>query len=259
MLNPIVSKLPKRLILDSYTGVSNSFRRDVQFFIDNSSLLLPNSIEEGELCCRFAKRNDAVNKIRVVYNGVDVSQVKVMDEGSFFRKYQIPRNYVLEVGRVEYLKNQMNLLASLKKHPEIPIVFLGARKEHRPYTKQLKKMANERGNVFFVSGVPHQEVYSFYRYARVHVLLSLRESPGLVNLEALSQGCPIVISDERFLPVRTYFKDNFISVNPFDLNQIEKAIMTLYNSPQKIVDLSSFSWSVVAEQTYEAYKEVLLC
>ena len=120
-------------------------------------------------------------------------------------------------------------------------------------------MANERGNVFFVSGVPHQEVYSFYRYARVHVLLSLRESPGLVNLEALSQGCPIVISDERFLPVRTYFKDNFISVNPFDLNQIEKAIMTLYNSPQKIVDLSSFSWSVVAEQTYEAYKEVLLC
>lgn len=256
-LQPIFSRLPKSIIKDAYTNVSRRFSNEIQYFIKSSDLILPNSQEEGELCCRFARAEDGIEKIRVVYNGVDVKDVKILDEKEFFSKYQIPRGYVLQVGRVEYLKNPMNLINALSDNPEIPIVFLGGAKDYSPYFKQIKKLAAKRGNVHFVEKVPHDDVYSFYRYANVHVLLSMRESPGLVSLEALSQGCPIVISDERFLPLTTYFHDHYESVNPYDREAIKRAVLKSYNKGHKDIDLSEFSWGHVAEMTYNAYKEVL--
>ncbi len=256
-LQPIVSRLPKSIIKDAYTNVSSRFSKEIRFFIDSSNLILPNSREEGELCCKFAKTESGLEKIRVVYNGVDVKDVKILEEEEFFSKYKIPHGFVLQVGRIEYLKNPMNLINALSDNPEIPIVLLGGAKDYSPYFKQIKKIAAKRGNVYFVEKVPHDDVYSFYYYANVHVLLSMRESPGLVSLEALSQGCPIVISDERFLPLSTYFHDHYESVNPYDREQIKKAVLDSYKKGHKEIDLSEFSWAHVAEMTYNAYLEVL--
>lgn len=254
--HPILSKFPKRFVFDAFTNVSKRFSNDIHFFIDNSQLILPNSQREGELCCQFGHVQDQTSKIREIYNGVDIERAKILSEQDFFAKYNIPHDYVLQVGRIEYLKNQMNLIAALADCTEIPIVFLGFARKDRPYTKQLKKLADRRGNVYFLEGIPHADVYSFYKYARVHVLLSMRESPGLVSLEALSQGCPVVISDERFLPVRTYFKKCFKSVNPYSIPDIKEAILELYNKKHEYVDMSEFSWENVAKQTYLVYKEV---
>lgn len=256
-LNPLISLLPRCLIKEAYTNVSLRFKRAIRYFVKNSELILPNSYEEGELCCAFAKIEESKSKIRVVYNGVDVSGVKIMNKDDFFSKYKIPQDYILQVGRVEYPKNQMNLISAMMDYPEIPIVIVGTPNEKRPYTHKVRELATKRGNVHFLEHVPHSEVYSFFKYAKLHVLLSMRESPGLVNLEALSQGCPIVIADERCLPVKTYFKENFISVNPFDKRDIKSAILQAYKIEHKEVDLSEFSWSKVAEQTYSAYMEIL--
>lgn len=256
-LNKFFANIPLPQFKKAYFYVSNKFSRQIKYFIEHSELILPNSQEEGDLCCEFAKCEESKNKIRVVYNGVDVSGVKIMAEDAFFEKYKLPKNYVLQVGRMEYLKNPLNLLAALMDDKDIPLVFLGNMKCSPLYLEQLKKMADKRGNVYFVSNVPHDEVYSFYRYASVHVLLSMRESPGLVSLEALSQGCPIVISDKRFLPVDTYFSEQYESVNPYDLKAIREAVVKSINKDHYSVDLSRFSWAEVARQTYEAYKEVL--
>lgn len=256
-LQPLLSLLPKFLIKDAYTNVSNKFGKQIKYFIEKSELILPNSYQEGELCCEFAKVPEAKIKIREIYNGVDIQDVRILSENEFFDKYNIPHNYILQVGRIEYLKNQMNLISSLEDRPDIPIVFLGNGKEWRPYVKQVRKIAAKRGNVFFITGVPHDEVYSFYKYAKVHVLLSMRESPGLVSLEALSQGCPIVISDERCLPINTYFTNNYISVNPFDKEAIKASILKAYEMPHIEIDLSKFSWQNVAKQTMTAYKEII--
>lgn len=256
-LNKYLSNIPLPQFKKAYFYVSNNFSKQIRFFIDHSKLILPNSQEEGDLCCEFAKTKEGKKKIRVVFNGVDVSGVHTLEESAFFEKYQLPRNYVLQVGRMEYLKNQLNLLAALKEDKDIPVVFLGNMKCSPSYVKKLQIMARERGNVYFVSNVPHDEVYSFYKYASVHVLLSMRESPGLVSLEALSQGCPIVVSDRRFLPVDTYFTEQYESVNPFDLDTIRKAVLKSMNKEHYPVDLSKFSWAEVARQSYEAYCEVL--
>lgn len=258
-LNNIIAEIPSVQIHNIYGNVSRSFRRDIRNFVNKSRLILPNSREEGEKCCAFAGLPaSTTDKIRVVYNGVDLSNVEVMSKDAFFGKYKIPEDYILQVGRIEYLKNHLNLITAMKDSPQIPIVIIGNYNKERPqYYNKIVVEGNKRGNVFFLSGVPHDEIYSFYHYAKVHVLLSMRESPGLVSLEALSQQCPIVVSDDRFGPVDTYFHEQCEIVNPFDKREIKDAVLKSMNKEHRPVDLSMFSWEVVAEQTWKAYKEII--
>ena len=253
-----MSSIPIARLRHIYHNVSKEFRGDIKDFISRSDLILPNSQEEGEKCCEFSGSPDKwKRKIRVVYNGVDVSGVNIVNKETFFTKYGIPQGYVLQVGRLEYLKNGLNLLCAMMERPDVPIVFVGNDCGSEKYSAQLRALGARRGNVHFISGVPHDEIYSFYKYARVHVLLSMRESPGLVSLEALSQDCPIVVSDERFCPVKTYFHEQCEIVNPFDKRAIREAVLRSMEKPHIPVDLSMFSWEVVAKQTLDVYKEVL--
>lgn len=257
LINGFLSNLPIPQLQKAYFNISNSFSNQIRRYVADSALILPNSKEEGELCCDFAQYPEGKSKIRVVYNGVDLNGVSTLSEEDFFAKYKLPKNYVLQVGRMEYLKNPLNLLGALMEDRDIPIVFLGNMRCSINYIKKIKELADIRGNVYFVENVPHDEVYSFYRYAGTHVLLSMRESPGLVSLEALSQGCPIVVSDKRFLPVDTYFSELFESVNPFSKKEIRDAVLKSLKKKHYVVDLNKFSWTEVAKQTYKAYMEIL--
>ena len=119
-------------------------------------------------------------------------------------------------------------------------------------------MAKKRGNVYFIDAVPHSEINIFYKYAKLHVLLSLRESPGLVNIEALSYGCPIVISEKRFLPVNTYFSNQPYVVNPLKINEIKEIILNAYKHGIILpFNFEKFSWDNVSKQTFSIYKEIL--
>jgi glycosyltransferase involved in cell wall biosynthesis len=238
--------------------LSSTFKKNVKWMIENSTIVAPNSIEEANLLLNWVRLED-LNKIRVVYNATDKinSQAKV-DEDIFYKKYGLPKDYILQVGRIEFCKNQLNLLYALKNYPEIPIVFVGKVSDIW-YYKRLKKIADKRGNVFFIDAVPHNEIAVFYKYAKLHVLLSLRESPGLVNIEALANDCPIVISDKRFLPVETYFANQPYVVNPFNIKEIKAVVLKAYYNKKNLVpfDFEKFSWDNVANQTYNIYKEIL--
>lgn len=252
LINKIIAILTGKPVL-----LSSKFRKAVKLFVEKSWLILPNSKEEGELLLKFAHcKAENKKKMRVVYNGVDLSNVKIMSENEFFEKYKIPQNYILQVSRIQYIKNQLNLLTAMKKHSHIPIVFVGKVIE-TAYYKKLREIASKRGNVYFIEEIPHDDVYSFYRYAKCHVLLSLRESPGLVSIEALSQRCPAVVSDGRFAPVNTYFERNVQIVNPLNLLSIEKGVLSAYKQEKVDVDVEKFSWDNVALQTYNAYKQIV--
>ncbi len=143
------------------------------------------------------------------------------------------------------------------KEKEIPIVLVGKEVDSN-YSKKLKKIANKRGNVFFINEVQHNDIFNFYRYASLHVLLSLRESPGLVSLEALSNNCPIVISNEKYTPIATYFKDQPYVVDPFNIKEVNRIIKQAYKE-RKIGNfaIEQYSWTMAAKQTYEIYKKIL--
>jgi glycosyltransferase involved in cell wall biosynthesis len=251
------------LLTNRPIGISPKLKKYCQIFTTSSSYILPNSKEEGEKLLAFCDPNSDINskKIRVVFNATDFidtqNKTDVIEEKiSFLSKYKIPADYILQVGRIEYIKNQLNLLYSLMDYPNIPIVFVGKVFE-KEYFDKLNKLASKRGNVFFIANVEHADIKDFYKYAKVHVLLSLRESPGLVSLEALSMNCPIVVSDNRFAPTSTYFKDTAFITNPLNEKDIKEKVLKAYNTPRTIFPELIFTWKKAAEQTYNVYLECL--
>ena len=234
--------------------MSRKFKKELRYFVEKSRVILPNSEEEGHLVLEFIGKQHLSSKFKVVYNATEfVQQSETISEQDFLEKYHIPNNYILQVGRIETIKNQLNLVYALLDKPQIPIVFVGKISEQR-YFEKLARLAERRGNVYFVNAVPHEEVCLFYKYAQLHVLLSLRESPGLVSLEALSNGCPIVISTDKYVPVSTYFPSQPYVVDPFDIKKIRQTILKAYGE-HRLVDegLNRFTWEHAAQQTMDAY------
>ena len=149
------------------TFLSNRFSNYIAWCIANSDMVSPNSVEEGKLLFEFANINYNCNsnKIAIIYNATDsVGNYKIFNIKD---KYHLPDNYILQVGRIEFIKNQLNLLKALEKHKEIPIVFVGAVGEQKYYNR-LRKLADKRGNVIFINNVPHDEIYSFYHFTTKH-------------------------------------------------------------------------------------------
>ena len=64
---------------------------------------MPNSIEEGNLLLDFAGIKKA-DKIRVVYNGVELKDTQILPPELLFSKYKLPKDYILQVGRLNILK-----------------------------------------------------------------------------------------------------------------------------------------------------------
>lgn len=251
LISKVLSKLIKRPKYFSERVIKNT--SDV---IANIDILLPNSIEEGELLLKYCKRYPMdMSKIVPIVNAVEIN-----DNSEAF-DISLPPNYILQAGRIEPAKNQLGTITALYK-TTFPIVFLG--KDYHPesrYSRKLHKIAKKRGNVFFIDSVPYEKMNIYYKKALVHILPSFKESPGLVSLEALYNGCHTVVSDSRFCPVESYFKDYVTTINPLSKKSIyngilkEISIKRDFNHIKEVI-LQNYIWDKTAEQTYEVYKKL---
>lgn len=230
--------------------------------IQEADYILPNSNEEFEIICRKfgINKEDTVKKVKVIPNAVEILETEIDKPDNDYIDVKI-KDYILQVGRIEINKNQMSVIKALKNRPDIPIVFIGKvgrGKENLKYFNNIKKMAEQRGNVYFIDHIPQNEVYAFYKNAKVHVLPSFRESPGLSTLEALYHGCKIVTSSEKYCPVKYYqFDEKAYTCNPFDVKSIEKAILSAYNATQNteydVEYFRKFSYANVADIMNKIY------
>lgn len=228
-------------------------KKKKQYILKHCDMVLPNSDEEGEI-------------LREQY-GIDFRQMVVpncIDNhlSEERQDIQLPSNFVLQVGRIEPTKNQLCLLLAMMNHKEIPLVFVGKQnKVKKFYIDQLKRLAAIRGNTFFIEELPQTQLAQYYKAAAVHVLPSFRESPGLVTLEALLYGCNVVVSDERFCPVRYYKFDQVAYIcNPYSPKSVEDAVMCAYKGKRAHIGkeyFDFFSYQNAAKITREAYQKVL--
>lgn len=227
-----------------------------------SDIILPNSSGELKIISKeFDLDIDYLTKKSyIVPNAVDTKSILQLS------KNELPiigsiKNFILEVGRIEPIKNQINVVRALYNMPDIPIVFIGRIQDKR-YYYNLDRLAKKRGNVYFIEELPYAEVFEFYKKASVHVMPSYRESPGLSSLEALISGCEIVVSSSEFCPIEFYEFDKFAHIcNPYDVKSIKNAIIQAFNN-KKNVNLSDYynkkyGYENVADITYSAYKSLI--
>jgi len=90
---------------------------------------------------------------------------------------------------------------------------------------------------------------------------SYNETFGLVYLEAMSQGLPIIYTKRE--GVDGYFKDGTVgySVNPKDVNDIVKKIEMIISNYNRISKnclglVEKFSWDKIAKIYYNIYKSI---
>lgn len=232
--------LPKGKINNSDSFATQKYINTRRRALIEADYILPNSNEEFDIICREFnfKKEELKHKIAVIPNAVDINQDN-KGKASIDRKANILneiKDFVLEVGRIEVNKNQYGVVKALFDRPEIPIVFIGRvsdNKVEKEYYEKLRELSEKRGNVFFINQISQEEVFEYYKKAKVHVLPSFRESPGLSSLEALYFGCNIVTSDSEFCPVKYYkFDEKANTCNPYDYLSIRKAILNAYSCPK---------------------------
>lgn len=240
--------------------LSNEFKKNKLQLINMYDFIIPNSDEEGKLLCKDIGINyeKVKDKFISIPNAVDISKLNTECNERILPDL---KNFVIQAAGVEPLKNQLGVVKSLMKEKEIPIVFAGAIRNEK-YYNEIQKLAKKRGNVYFTGRINENQLFDLYKRAQVHVLASFRESPGLVSIEALMNGCQIVVSEEKYCPIKYYQFDKYGFIcNPYSVKSIKKAILNAYNSPKntKLQEnyYKFFSYNNVAEMTFNVYKKLV--
>ena len=236
------------------------FSKFRKWFIKAADAIIPNSDEEGELLCREIGLdiNSVREKFVSIPNAVDVEYIKNHKDNGFMGEL---KDFVIEAAGIEPSKNQFGVLKALMDYPEIPVVFAGAVRDEKYYAC-LKELAEQRGKVYFTGNISPDDLFSLYKRAKVHALPSFMDTTGLATLEALMSGVQIVVSNERFCPIKYYKFDELGFVcNPYDIKTIETAILEAYAHPKNITlseDYLKFhSYETVANMTFEVYERML--
>lgn len=219
-------------------------------------VLLPNSPSEANrLIDAYAV---PAEKIRVIPNGVD-ERFADANPRPFTDAYRL-ENFILCVGRIAPVKNQLNLL---KAHAgmEIPLVIIGSpNTDALDYYQECRAAAAK--NVTFIDRLPHGSdlLASAYAAARLLVLPSVFETCGLVALEAGLAGTRVLVTQNG--GTRDYFRKYAGFLDPHSIDQIRASLfnsLALPHDPEPFRRhiLKHYLWEKIIEQTYDLYQEVM--
>lgn len=235
-------------------GLKKSYIQIQKDIVQNVDWLLPNA--ELEMQALNERLGLNLKNYSIANNAIDTM---VFDKIISKSNVQKDERLITFVARIDARKNQLNFLKAMMD-TDYKIRFIGnAGPNSKKYLYVLKVLAGKRGNVEFISHIPQEEVFKHMLEAKVNVLTSWIETPGLASLEAAYARCNIVVSDKG--SVRDYFRDFAFYCDPENINEIKSQVIKALNSDfnDNFIDLikKQYSWEKTAEQTLEAYKRVM--
>ena len=235
-------------------GLKNSYIQIQKDIVQEIDWCLPNA--ELEMKALNDRLDLSVNNYSVANNAIDTNIFDNLESNATIKKN---KNLITFVARIDARKNQLNFLKSMM-NTKYEIRFIGnAGPNSQKYLKELQNLATKRGNVKFISHIPQEDVFKHMIEAKVNVLTSWIETPGLVSLEAGYAKCNIVVSDKG--SVRDYFRDYAYYCQPDNIEDIKEKVIDAMNKPfdnnfRELIK-SEYTWENTATQTMEAYKKVL--
>lgn len=206
------------------------------------------------------------SKIRTVPNGVDT---QLFHPNSKIKE----DNVLLFVGRIVPNKGLHVLLKSLEfiKTP-VKLVVIGPKSHLYPeYYTEISRMVEESNRrtpheVVFLGKQSKQDMINWYQRATVFVCPSISEPFGIVNLEALSCGTPVVASRVGGIPEAVEHQKTGILVPGGAHKELADAIQSLLADPKMRATFSSegrksvlrkFSSQAIAENLARMYQSLL--
>ncbi|UJF35640.1 glycosyltransferase family 4 protein [Paenibacillus hexagrammi] len=256
---------PISIFLHSTTFISSPITTKKQATSDlrQANLVIGNSLSLQ----KHLKRNFPIisRKVRFVHLGVDVNQYRPRKKKSagLHRPFVI-----LFAGRLIPLKGIPVLMKATqivrKSIPTAKLQIAGGTGKPS-YKKYLKQLASTlRIPVTFKGYVPRSQMPSFYRSGDCFVCPSQRhEAFGLVNVEAMASGIPVVASRIGGIPEIIKHQHNGILVSNYKRPEaFAKEIVHLAKNPSKAYRIAKharldatkkFSWRATARKLENIY------
>jgi glycosyltransferase involved in cell wall biosynthesis len=215
--------------------------------------------------CEFTK-NDIINQYHLPANKILVTYEAV---GATYDHpeplpFPLPKQFVMYLGNMYPYKNIERLIDAYSKTQArktgTKLILAG----RTPYFEDLRKQQVERlgltEDVIFAGQVSDNEAATLYQNATVFAFPSLYEGFGLMGLEAMTQGTPVLAANASCLP--EIYADAAEYCNPHDTNDITAKLDALLADPKRRQALTEagyeraklYSWTKMAQETLALYR-----
>ena len=233
-----------------------------------SKVIVTSGSMEGELCDHFHFPSD---KIKIIPNAIDLTKYHAsIDRKSVRWRYGVSPNekLVLCVGRLVPQKGVEHLIHAVPtiawRHPEAKFVIVGEGwlKGHLEY---LSRSSGHGWKIRFTGFLPDSEVIALMTSADVLVVPSIYEPFGIVALEGMAAGVPVVASQIGGLAEVVQHDRNGILVYSRNPESIAWGVDRVLSDPDhsrwltenaREIIQKAYSWEGIAKKTVEVYKEV---
>ena len=226
-------------------------------------------------------------RVHLIYNGIDPAQFQRDPNTNVLEREGIDPNkpYVVFVGRVTRQKGIVHLLEAARYFsPEVELVLCAGDADTKEMGAEVRALVSElervRGPVRWIEKMlPRPELIQVLSHARVFACPSIYEPFGIVNLEAMACGAPVVASAVGGIPEvvvdgKTGFLVHFEPDGtplgaPKDRDAFARAFAGRVNELVAKPELaaafgkagrarveSTFSWSSIAQQTVDLYRSL---
>ena len=163
-------------------------KRSMQRVLNQSNVVITSSRSELTRILQWSTNldNSVIDKHQLIPLGLDDSFI-------FNDQDAEPSQSILLVGRIEYLKNQLQVIQWATKH-NLPLTVVGDANANQPnYYKQCTEFAGDHVNF-----IPHQSRKNVLKLMQAHRLLivpSFFETYSIVAWEAAALGLNVIAND----------------------------------------------------------------
>lgn len=250
---------PVALFLHSLTFVPRT--KSVAASMSRANLIIANSHSlKSNLTRMFPSQ---AHKIRMVHLGVDVDRFRPASGYEKSRSF-----HVLFVGRVIPRKGVSVLIKAVsiaRKHrSDMKLTIVGGGKPH--YVKMLKSLARRYAvPAQFTGKISHRSIHKLYRKAHCFTCPSQKhEAFGLVNVEAMASGLPVIASDIGGIGEIVRHRSNGFLVSKYSSpDEHAKYILRVAQNKEMSAQLARqarqdavnrFSWAQTASRLLSIYR-----
>lgn len=228
-----------------------------RIILENVDFIITESEQESLFIRKYFKIK--TSNILDIPNGTDVDDYRGED---VYGKLRSKSKYILQVGRFDENKNQINVIRAMKD-TEITVVFIGGPGEGcETYYNDCITASEGSSNIHFFGWVDNDSLLlkSAYAHADTVVVPSYYETFGLSAIEGACRGAKLVLSETIPLSKAPIFEE-CTKINPYDISDIKNKIMTTYNEAKNIQFTNqvilNYSWESVIEQHIAIYNKIV--
>jgi glycogen(starch) synthase len=257
-------------------GRNNGIRTEMQRYISAAENMLIKESSKIIVCSKFMKQQVMdtfgikADRIKIIPNGVEMKKITASSNlGEFRKKFaEDSEKIVFFIGRHVFEKGIHVLIEAipriLREYEKVKFVIAGS----GPMSEELKELSMNLGldsKVSFAGYLGDTDKSKLYQVADIAVFPSLYEPFGIVALEAMVSGCPVVVSDTGGLNEIIQHKKNGLKATTGSSESIAENILELLENNKlrerlKIAAIKkvkeNYTWDSVAELTENLYIEI---